>query len=58
MNNGDNDSNNSNGVGTTNFVLGTNQALFNNFFSNPGDDIKDIYNDSSGTGNTSKNNSI
>jgi len=34
------------------------EAIFNNFFANPGDDIKDIYNDSSGTNNTSKNNSI
>jgi hypothetical protein len=40
-------------------LLNTNQALFNNFFSNPGDDIKDIYDDSSGTNNTSNaNNSI
>jgi len=32
-----------------------NQTMFNNFFSNPGDDIKDIYDDSSGTGNTNSN---
>jgi hypothetical protein len=49
------------GPGNGTFVVngsGT-QALLNNFFANPGDDIKDIYNDSSGTNNTSNaNNSI
>lgn len=33
----------------------THEAIFNNFFSNPGDDVKDIYNDSSGTNNNSAN---
>jgi hypothetical protein len=39
-------------------MINSKEAIFNNFFANPGDDIKDIYNDSSGTNNTSKNNSI
>lgn len=34
----------------------TNQVNFNNFFANPDDDLKDIYNDSSGTGNNSNAN--
>jgi len=42
-----------------NTFFNTNQAIFNNFFANPDDDVKDIYNDSSGTNNNSNaNNSI
>jgi hypothetical protein len=34
------------------------QILFNNFFANPDDDIRDIYNDSSGTNNSNSLNAV
>ena len=36
--------------------VNNNEASLNNFFANPGDDVKDIYNDSSGTNKSSNAN--
>ena len=38
------------------FLDGGNQNVFNNFFADTGNEIRDIYNDSSGTNNNSANN--